>query len=37
MERRWATSGTATPRRTPGVPGIQVRVYAGTRRSGGAQ
>lgn len=34
LERLWATSGTATLRRTPGVPGIQARVYADTRRSG---
>ncbi|MFD8731159.1 DUF6207 family protein [Streptomyces sp. NPDC059611] len=37
LERLWATSGTATLRRTPGVPGIQTRVYADTRQSGGPQ
>ncbi|MFD3959306.1 MULTISPECIES: DUF6207 family protein [Streptomyces] len=34
LERQWATSGTATLRRTPGIPGVQARVYADTRRSG---
>ncbi|WP_435834805.1 DUF6207 family protein [Streptomyces bacillaris] len=25
LERQWATSGTATLRRTPGIPGVQAR------------
>jgi len=34
LERTWATSGLAALRRTPGVPGVRARVYAGTRRAG---
>ncbi|KOU36502.1 hypothetical protein ADK54_33275 [Streptomyces sp. WM6378] len=34
LEQWWATSGAATVRRTPGAPGVQIRVYSDLRRAG---
>ncbi|WP_411120227.1 DUF6207 family protein [Streptomyces sp. 058-1L] len=34
LGQRWAKSGPPVLRRTPGVPGVSARVYAGIRRTG---